>query len=168
MTGVHAAVRVDAGLGAGVCIFREYCYAKLTDSARDRFLAPNGLMAPSQTRLVISGITGERVWRERVEFWKGVYGESIFGRTLGRHSCAGFDMTTMDSVYFNEGMVEYVDAKEIVTDEIVVRVSSLPYTQSTSEAHTRISTRTTPRPSPSTSPPASSWSRASRPPSVPS
>lgn len=32
-------------------------------------------MAPSQTRLVLSGITGERVWKERVEFWQGVYGE---------------------------------------------------------------------------------------------
>jgi len=35
-------------------------------------------------------------------------------------------MTTMDSVYFNEGMVEYVDEKEIVTSEFVVRVSVVP------------------------------------------
>lgn len=53
-------------------------YESMLDSvldARDRFLAPNGIMAPSQTRLVISGITGDRVFKERVEFWKGVYGE---------------------------------------------------------------------------------------------
>lgn len=35
-------------------------------------------------------------------------------------------MTAMDSVYFGEGLVEYVDDKEIVTDEFVVRVSSHP------------------------------------------
>jgi hypothetical protein len=31
-------------------------------------------------------------------------------------------MHAMDSVYFSEGLVEYVDEKEIVTDECVVRV----------------------------------------------
>lgn len=35
-------------------------------------------------------------------------------------------MRAMDSVYFEEGMVEYVDEKEIVTDECVVRVSRMP------------------------------------------
>ena len=43
-------------------------------SARDRFLKPGGLMAPSQTRLAISAITGDEIWKTRVEFWKSVYG----------------------------------------------------------------------------------------------
>ena len=43
-------------------------------SARDRFLAPAGLMMPSQTRLVISAITAEGVFRDRVDFWRSVYG----------------------------------------------------------------------------------------------
>lgn len=75
-------------------------------------------------------------------------------------------MTTMDSVYFNEGMVEYVDEKEIVTDEIVVRVSGLSGAQTAGDTHTRTSTRTMPRPSRSTSPRASSWSQASPRPSA--
>jgi hypothetical protein len=32
-------------------------------------------MAPSQTRLVVSGVTCEQVWKDRVKFWDGVYGE---------------------------------------------------------------------------------------------
>ena len=31
-------------------------------------------------------------------------------------------MSAMDSVYFDEGLVEYVDAEEVITDEVVVRV----------------------------------------------
>jgi protein arginine N-methyltransferase 3 len=46
-------------------------------SARDRFLAPGGLMAPSQTRLVLTAITGERLWKEKIDFWNSVYGEHI-------------------------------------------------------------------------------------------
>ncbi len=46
-----------------------------SSSARDRFLAPNGLMAPSQTRLVISAITAERVCKQSIDFWYSVYGE---------------------------------------------------------------------------------------------
>lgn len=69
-------------------------------SARDRFLAPNGLMAPSQTRLVLSAITGDRVYRERVKFWNSVY---------------GFDLSTMNAVGFDEGLTEVVDEEEVVT-----------------------------------------------------
>jgi protein arginine N-methyltransferase 3 len=45
-------------------------------SARDRFLSPGGLMVPSQTRLVISAITGDGVWKDKVAFWDDVYGRS--------------------------------------------------------------------------------------------
>jgi protein arginine N-methyltransferase 3 len=76
-------------------------------------------MAPSQTRLVLSAITGERVWRERVDFWKSVYGESS---PWSPTNILDFDMTTMNNVYFDEGLVEVVDAKEVVTSECIVRV----------------------------------------------
>ena len=52
-------------------------YESMLDSvlyARDNFMREGGLMAPSQTRLVIEGITGERIWRDRIDFWKSVYG----------------------------------------------------------------------------------------------
>ncbi|WVQ79242.1 hypothetical protein IAT38_001338 [Cryptococcus sp. DSM 104549] len=84
-------------------------YESMLDSvlvARDRFLSPTGLMAPSQTRLVISAITGERVWRERVDFWKNAY---------------GFNLSTMDGITFVEGLTEIVDKEEVVTTESIVR-----------------------------------------------
>nr|ODN91066.1 protein arginine N-methyltransferase 3 [Cryptococcus depauperatus CBS 7841] len=84
-------------------------YESMLDSvlvARDRFLAPTGLMAPSQTRLVLSAITGDRVCRERVDFWKSPY---------------GFDLSVMSSVYFDEGLTEVVDKEEVITTESIVR-----------------------------------------------
>ncbi|KAL1406590.1 hypothetical protein Q8F55_008296 [Vanrija albida] len=84
-------------------------YESMLDSvlhARDRYLAPTGLMAPSQTRLVIAAITGKRIWRERFEFWQKVY---------------GFDMSAMTTPYWNEGLVEIVDREEVVTSEAIVR-----------------------------------------------
>jgi hypothetical protein len=45
------------------------------DSARDRFLAPSGLMVPSQTRLALTAITGDKLWKERIDFWESVYGQ---------------------------------------------------------------------------------------------
>ncbi|TXT12809.1 hypothetical protein VHUM_01210 [Vanrija humicola] len=84
-------------------------YESMLDSvlhARDRYLAPTGLMAPSQTRLVIAAITGKRIWRERFEFWQQVY---------------GFDMSAMTTPYWNEGLVEIVDRDEVVTSEAIVR-----------------------------------------------
>ncbi|KAK8849623.1 hypothetical protein IAR55_004958 [Kwoniella newhampshirensis] len=84
-------------------------YESMLDSvlvARDRFLAPTGLMAPSQTRLVLSAITGDRVWKERVEFWNSAY---------------GFDLSTMQGPQFGEGSTEIVDKEEVVTNEAIVR-----------------------------------------------
>ncbi|WVF68467.1 hypothetical protein IAT40_003233 [Kwoniella sp. CBS 6097] len=84
-------------------------YESMLDSvlvARDRFLAPTGLMAPSQTRLVLSAITGDRVWKERVAFWPSVY---------------GFDLSVMQGPCFGEGLTEVVDKEEVVTTEAIVR-----------------------------------------------
>ncbi|WVQ96014.1 hypothetical protein IAU59_003114 [Kwoniella sp. CBS 9459] len=84
-------------------------YESMLDSvlvARDRFLAPSGLMAPSQTRLVLSAITGDRVWKERVAFWPSVY---------------GFDLSVMQGPCFGEGLTEVVDKEEVVTSEAIVR-----------------------------------------------
>ncbi|WVW86981.1 hypothetical protein I302_109037 [Kwoniella bestiolae CBS 10118] len=84
-------------------------YESMLDSvlvARDRFLSASGLMAPSQTRLVISAITGDRTWKERISFWPSVY---------------GFDLSEMQLPAFEEGLTEVVDRDEVVTSEAVVR-----------------------------------------------
>lgn len=54
------------------CISLTFC---AFDSARDRFLAPGGLMVPSQTRIILAGITGQQLWDEGFGFWDNVYGE---------------------------------------------------------------------------------------------
>lgn len=85
-------------------------YESMLDSvlhARDIFLAPEGLMAPSQTRLVISAITGQRIYNERIAFWNDVY---------------GFTMSSaMTGVYYPEGIIDIVDREEVVTSEAIVR-----------------------------------------------
>ncbi|RXK41803.1 protein arginine N-methyltransferase 3 [Tremella mesenterica] len=84
-------------------------YESMLDSvlvARDKFLSNTGLMVPSQTRLVISGITAEKVWAERVKFWSSVY---------------GFDMATMSDTYFDEGLTEVVDPEEVMTTESIIK-----------------------------------------------
>ncbi|KAI9638963.1 S-adenosyl-L-methionine-dependent methyltransferase [Dioszegia hungarica] len=84
-------------------------YESMLDSvlyARDHFMKEGGLMAPSQTAMKLVGITGERLWKERIDFWQSVY---------------GFNMTAMDKVYYDEGLVEVVDAAEVLTSEAVVR-----------------------------------------------
>ncbi|ORY34837.1 S-adenosyl-L-methionine-dependent methyltransferase [Naematelia encephala] len=84
-------------------------YESMLDSvlhARDRYLKPSGIMAPSQTRLVIAGITADRIWRERVDFWSNVY---------------GFDMKPMDTPCYADGLVESVPAQEVITTESILR-----------------------------------------------
>jgi hypothetical protein len=46
-------------------------------SARDRFMRPGGLMVPSQTRIMLAGMTGERMYDEAFGFWDEVYGKSL-------------------------------------------------------------------------------------------
>jgi protein arginine N-methyltransferase 3 len=80
-------------------------------------------MVPSQTRLVISAITGAGVWKDKVAFWDDVYGQCSLCLSARETDGPGFDMTVMKPTYFEEGLVEIVDAKEVVTDEYVVKVS---------------------------------------------
>lgn len=70
--------------------------------ARNRFLSPGGEMMPARTRLLLSAITGDRLWSERMTFWESVY---------------GFNMTAMRGVYSAEGIVDTVPASEVCTSE---------------------------------------------------
>lgn len=45
--------------------------------ARDMYLREGGLMAPSQTRVVLAGITAQRMYEEAFQFWDEVYGECL-------------------------------------------------------------------------------------------
>ena len=88
-------------------------YESMLDSvlyARDRFLKLNGgVMAPSQTRMVLALCDPEQVIKQNVGFWKNVY---------------GFDMSCMSEGVYDEGIVESVPADAVLTNSAVVKVGS--------------------------------------------
>jgi type I protein arginine methyltransferase len=43
--------------------------------ARDRYLREGGVMAPSQTKIMLSGIDCADYIHDRIGFWSNVYGE---------------------------------------------------------------------------------------------
>lgn len=53
-------------------------YESMLDSvlcARDRFLRPDeGVIAPSQCRMVLGLCEGNEIFKDRIEFWNDVYG----------------------------------------------------------------------------------------------
>ena len=52
-------------------------YESMLDSvlvARDRFLKPGGVMAPSQTKMLLGLCDASEIAKERIEFWDDVYG----------------------------------------------------------------------------------------------
>ena len=53
-------------------------YESMLDSvlhARDRFLRKDGVMAPSQTQMVLALCEGSELFKERIGFWNDVYGK---------------------------------------------------------------------------------------------
>lgn len=54
-------------------------YESMLDSvlhARDRFLRPEGVMAPSQCQMMLALCEGVEIFKERIGFWSDVYGAS--------------------------------------------------------------------------------------------
>lgn len=54
-------------------------YESMLDSvlqARDRFLRPGGVMAPSQCKMMLALCDGSEIYKDRVGFWDDVYGMS--------------------------------------------------------------------------------------------
>jgi protein arginine N-methyltransferase 3 len=52
-------------------------YESMLDSvlrARDRFLRPDGVMAPSQCKMMLGLCEGCEIFKDRVGFWHDVYG----------------------------------------------------------------------------------------------
>src|SRR5258708_28174524 len=97
-------------------------YESMLDSvlhARDRFLKPDGgVMAPSQTRMVLALCDPESVIKKQIGFWKNV---------------SGFDMSCMIEGVYDEGIVEVVPADAVLTSSAVVKVGSVVFTSA--EAH---------------------------------
>ena len=61
-------------------------YESMLDSvlrARDRFLRPGGVLAPSQTKMMLALCDAAEIFKERVDFWGDIYG------ACGLHSVGG-------------------------------------------------------------------------------
>lgn len=102
-------------------------YESMLDSvlvARDRFLHPggtfiespgepakntstqHGVMAPSQCRIMLALADPQTIVKERVGFWKDVY---------------GFDMSAMSTEAYDDAIIDYVANESLLSDSCIVK-----------------------------------------------
>lgn len=74
--------------------------------ARDRWLAPTGIMAPSCTRILIAAFGDAEWYNDKINFWNDVY---------------GFSMKAMNSDMIRDGFVTVVPMAGMISDSIVVK-----------------------------------------------
>jgi protein arginine N-methyltransferase 3 len=75
-------------------------------SARTRFLAPTGLMVPSQCSILLSLYDASSMIRDRVEFWDDVY---------------GFKMESMKEGWSDDGVIDVVSGEGVRSGECVLK-----------------------------------------------
>ncbi|GAA5874422.1 hypothetical protein JCM8547_005395 [Rhodosporidiobolus lusitaniae] len=88
----------------GYCLLYE-CMLDSVLYARDKWLAPGGLMVPSQTSILLSAWAGAPYVRDRVEYWDNVY---------------GFNMEAMKDKIEDEAIIDVFSDGEVVSNEISV------------------------------------------------
>ncbi|KAG0315305.1 hypothetical protein BGZ99_007537 [Dissophora globulifera] len=84
-------------------------YEAMLDSvlvARDRFLAPGGILAPSQTRILFTATSDESFLNDSVHYWNDVY---------------GFKMSTMKENVLLEAVVDFVSPETLVTNTVTIK-----------------------------------------------
>ncbi|KAG0175758.1 hypothetical protein DFQ29_007058 [Apophysomyces sp. BC1021] len=74
--------------------------------ARDRWLAPNGIMAPSHTRILLAALDDEDLKDDRINFWNDVY---------------GFKMSAMKEPVMNEALVDFIKPTSVITDIVTLK-----------------------------------------------
>jgi protein arginine N-methyltransferase 1 len=74
--------------------------------ARDRWLAPGGLVLPDLCRLMVAGIEDGDYRSDKIDFWDSVY---------------GFDMRVIKELALAEPLVDAVNPDQVATTEAVVR-----------------------------------------------
>ncbi|KAI0642918.1 S-adenosyl-L-methionine-dependent methyltransferase [Trametes meyenii] len=84
-------------------------YESMLDSvlvARDRFLRPEGVMAPSQSQMKFALCEAGELFKERIGFWSDVY---------------GFDLSAMSKGVYNEAVVDVVGSETVLSEPVVVK-----------------------------------------------
>jgi protein arginine N-methyltransferase 1 len=89
----------------GYCLF----YESMLDTvlyARDKYLAPDGLMFPDRATLYVCAIEDRQYKDDKINWWDEVY---------------GFDMSCIKHVALQEPLVDVVDRNQVVTNSCLLR-----------------------------------------------
>merc|ERR1711970_1540755 len=89
----------------GYCLF----YESMLDSvlyARDKWLAPDGLMFPDRATMYICAIEDRQYKDDKINWWDDVY---------------GFDMSAIRKVALTEPLVDVVDRNQVVTNNCLIK-----------------------------------------------
>jgi len=89
----------------GYCLF----YESMLDTvlyARDKWLAPTGMLFPDRATLYVSAIEDRQYKEDKINFWDNVY---------------GFDMSCIRNVAVHEPLVDVVEAKQVVANSCMVK-----------------------------------------------
>jgi len=89
----------------GYCLF----YESMLDTviyARDKWLAPGGLMFPDKATLYVCAIEDRQYKDDKINWWDDVY---------------GFDMSAIRKVALTEPLVDVVDRNQVVSNNCLVR-----------------------------------------------
>ena len=87
-------------------------YESMLDSvlvARDRLLKPDGLLVPSETRIMLALCSASDIHKERVEFWQDVY---------------GFEMQPMAEEVWGEAVIDVVGGETVLSEPVCIKVCS--------------------------------------------
>ncbi|KAF0524841.1 S-adenosyl-L-methionine-dependent methyltransferase [Gigaspora margarita] len=74
--------------------------------ARDRLLAPDGIIAPSHNRLLFAAIEDEELFNDTLNFWNDVY---------------GFKMTAMKRPIHTSAIIDYVASDSLISDAVSIK-----------------------------------------------
>merc|ERR1711894_802889 len=89
----------------GYCLFYE-TMLKTVLFARDKWLAPDGLIFPDRATLYVCAIEDRQYKDEKINWWDSVY---------------GFDMSCIRKVAISEPLVDVVDPKQVVTNSCLIK-----------------------------------------------
>ncbi|GLB38566.1 putative class I-like SAM-binding methyltransferase superfamily, protein arginine N-methyltransferase family protein [Lyophyllum shimeji] len=84
-------------------------YESMLDSvlhARDRFLRPGGVMAPSQCRMELALCDATEVYKERIGFWNDVY---------------GFDLSAMAEDLYDDAIIDVVGPDTLLSAPYTIK-----------------------------------------------
>lgn len=74
--------------------------------ARDRWLAPNGILMPDKAKLYITAIEDRQYKDDKINWWDNVY---------------GFNMSSIRKVAITEPLVDSVDHNQVVTNNCLIK-----------------------------------------------